>query len=303
MTTWQIRVPASTANLGPGFDSIGLALGKYLTLTVTKSEEWSFEGDSEHLEGIPTGEDNLICQIATWIAAKHEQTLSPARVVMESEIPLSRGFGSSATAIVAGIELADQLLDLNMSREQKARWASVYEGHPDNVVPSIYGGLIIGSHLESDTHIVHAGKPEVDLVAIIPTYELSTKVSRGNLPEMFLYRDAVEASSISNVLVAAILQNNWSLVGKMMKEDRFHKPYRIDSIPEWKKSEEIVDEVGAYGVTLSGAGPILLFFAPVGEGTRVREGVQRHFPDHLVCEVEVDMEGVVTNVVKENAVN
>ncbi|WP_416147886.1 homoserine kinase [Salipaludibacillus sp. HK11] len=292
---FSIRVPASTANLGPGFDSIGMALNRYLTLHVQSSNEWIFVVTSDNLNGIPTGKDNLIYQIAAWIATEYNRELPDTRVEMESDIPLARGFGSSATAIVAGIELANQLLELDLSSDEKARWASIYEGHPDNVAPSIYGGLIIGSHREDETNIVHAGIPDIDLVAVIPEYELSTKESRSALPEAFTHKEAVEASSISNVLVAAILQNDWALAGRMMNKDLFHCPYRMPNIPEWQKAVKLAEELPVYGATLSGAGPIILFFVPKGSGKEVKLQLRGHFNEHRVEMLEVDREGVTVS--------
>ncbi|SES40172.1 homoserine kinase [Salipaludibacillus aurantiacus] len=292
---FTIRVPASTANLGPGFDSVGMALNRYLMLTVEPGDTWRFEAQSDNLEGIPAGKDNLIFKIADWIADEYGEDLPSAHVKMDSDIPLSRGFGSSATAIVAGIELANQLLGLELPADEKARWASQYEGHPDNVAPSVYGGLIIGSHRDEETDIVLAGTPDIDLVAVIPDYELSTKESRDTLPKEFSYRDAVEASSISNVLVAAILQGNWELAGKMMTKDLFHLPFRMPHIPEWQKAAELTGELPVYGATLSGAGPIVLFFVPRGYGKEVRLQLRGHFPSHSVELLEVDRDGVVVS--------
>jgi len=292
---FSIRVPASTANLGPGFDSVGMALNRYLTLHVKSSDQWKFIMKSKNLEGIPTGKENFIFQVAEWISNKYDRELPSVEVAMESDIPLSRGFGSSATAIVAGIELANQLLKLDLSIDEKTRWASIHEGHPDNVAPSIYGGLIIGSHREEETNIVYAGVPDIDLVAVIPEYELSTKESRSALPEAFSHREAVEASSISNVLVAAILQNDWALAGKMMNKDLFHCPYRMPHIPEWQKAVKLAEELPVYGATLSGAGPIILFFAPRGTGKEVKLQLRGHFNEHRVELLEVDRHGVMVS--------
>ncbi|PYZ91652.1 homoserine kinase [Salipaludibacillus keqinensis] len=292
---FSIRVPASTANLGPGFDSIGMALNRYLTLDVRLSDEWIFVVKSDNLEGIPTGKENLIFQVADWIAKEFKHTLPAAEVEMVSNIPLSRGFGSSATAIVAGIELANQLLGLDLSVDEKTRWASLHEGHPDNVAPSIYGGLIIGSHREEETNIVYAGVPDIDLVAVIPEYELSTKESRSSLPSEFSHGEAVEASSISNVVVAAILQGDWKLAGRLMNKDLFHRPYRMPGIPEWQKAAELAQDLPVYGATLSGAGPIVLFFAPKGNGKQVKLQLRGHFNDHRVELMEVDRHGVTVS--------
>lgn len=290
---FSITVPGSTANLGPGFDSIGLAVDRYLRLDVSQADDgWKFIPMSEEVAGIPSGKDNLIYEVAASLAADYDKELPPCNIHMYSEIPLSRGMGSSAAAIVAAIELADVLLDLNMTIEEKARRASLVEGHPDNVTASLYGGLVIGTHNEEETEVIFGGYPEIEMVAVIPDYELKTKDSRGLLPGEFSYGDAVKASSISNVLVAALLKNRWDVAGKMMMKDLFHQPYRGKVVPELEKGLAIASQLDVYGVSLSGAGPIVLFHAPVGEGQRVKEELDSHFPGYDIQVLKVDKNGV-----------
>ncbi|ADU32400.1 homoserine kinase [Evansella cellulosilytica] len=289
---FTITVPASTANLGPGFDSVGLAIDRYLTLHISKSDEWTFVGHSPDLEGLPTGTDNYIYEIAAAVAEKYNQTLPPCLVDMYSSIPMSRGLGSSAAAIIAGIELADQLLGLSLTNKEKAHLSSSFEGHPDNVTASLYGGLVIGSHRGDDTDVILGGCPEIDIVAIIPSYELKTKESRGLLPSELSYRDAVKASSVSNVLVAALLQNEWNVVGKMMMNDLFHQPYRKNVVPELETALSIVSELDVYGTSLSGAGPIVLFFTKKGNGAKVKNELHRYYSEHNVQLLNVDKNGV-----------
>ncbi|SDZ67923.1 homoserine kinase [Evansella caseinilytica] len=290
---FTITVPGSTANLGPGFDSIGLAVDRYLTLHVEKSDEWLFTMQSANLDGLPTGKDNLIYQVAAAVAEEAGHFPLPScHVTVSSDIPLSRGMGSSAAAIVAGIELADQLLELKMTLKEKSRRASLWESHPDNVTASLYGGLVIGSHRDDDTDIIFGGYPDFDIIAVIPDYELKTKASRTLLPEQLSFADAVTASSVSNVLVAALLQKNWATAGKMMSKDLFHQNYRMPVIPELQKAGEILSELDVYGAALSGAGPIVLFFAPEGKGEKVKQKLAPHFQEQDVQLLKVDRNGV-----------
>lgn len=288
-----ITVPGSTANLGPGFDSIGLALNRYLKLEVTKSDKWNFVSTSPELEGIPAGEDNLVYQVANYVAKDRNKTLPPCHVEMTSEIPMSRGMGSSAAAIVAGIELANQLLHLDLSLKENVRYASLYEGHPDNVAASLYGGLVIGSHSEEETDLVHGIYPDVDIVGLIPSYELETKHSRSVLPKQMDYKDAVRASSVSNVLVAALMTGDWELAGKMMQKDLFHQSYRATLVPELETVLSMANDLGVYGVTLSGAGPIVLSFAPKGKGEEIQAKLKEQFKDYQVEILKVDKKGLV----------
>lgn len=151
---FQITVPASTANLGPGFDSVGLALNRYLYLDVELAKEWNFTFLGEELQELKEVKDNLIYKVANDIATKYEKAMPACRVTMRSEIPLAKGMGSSASAIVAAIELANQALGLNLTLEQVVREASLIEGHPDNVAASVYGGLVVGTHSEQETFVM-----------------------------------------------------------------------------------------------------------------------------------------------------
>jgi len=146
----QIRVPGSTANLGPGFDSLGVALNLYLSLEVERSESWEIIMESEDLNIFPTDESNYIIQIALQTAELFQKSLPCCKVRMASEIPLARGLGSSAAAIIAGIELANAMGKLGLTEDEKFRLATEIEGHPDNVGASLFGGLVIGSQMDDE---------------------------------------------------------------------------------------------------------------------------------------------------------
>ncbi len=277
-----ITVPASSANLGPGFDSIGLAVNRYLTLEAERAFEWRFYSDSPELADIPEGKDNLVYQVAEELARQLGKELPACKVKMTSDIPLARGLGSSAAAIIAAIELTDQLTNASLLKEEKMRFASTWEGHPDNVGPCLYGGLIVGSHNEEETDMVHCGVPDIDLVMAVPSSELMTKKARGILPESLPYHKAVQGSSVSNVLIAALLKENWELVGKMMVRDVFHHPYREKLVPGLAEIMENIQDYGAYGAALSGAGPTVMCIVPRGKGEEVCEKLQKDYPQFQV---------------------
>ena len=274
-----IKVPGSSANLGPGFDSIGLALDVYLTLEVVRADQWKVVPLSEELNVFPQDETNYIVQIALDTAKKYNQKLPPCQVSVKSDIPLARGLGSSAAAIVAGIELADALAKLHLTKQEKLEWASVIEGHPDNVGASLLGGLVVGCQLEEEVSIESFHQLEIDIVAVIPKEELLTKASRGILPQTFLYENAVQAGAIGNVMIAALLNNNFKLAGKMMKADRYHHPYRKEIVPHLQVIEEIAPDFGAFGVALSGAGPTVLCLAEKGAGLDLAAKLARVLPE------------------------
>ncbi|MCH6266034.1 homoserine kinase [Neobacillus citreus] len=288
---WMIKVPASTANLGPGFDSMGLAVDLYLTLEVEKSDHWEFLSPNPELTQLPTDETHFIAQIALETAKKYGKELTPCRVKMESEIPLARGLGSSASAIIAGIELADIVGGLNLTKEEKLLLSTDIEGHPDNVGASLYGGLVIGSYRQNEVEMLNFTNLSFEMAAVIPKEILLTKDSRGVLPNSFSMKEAIEASSAANVLVASLLSENWEMAGKMMERDRFHQPYRRPLIPFYQDVEQFAKENGAFGTALSGAGPTVLCFAEKGNGRQLVTDIQKAFPEMTVKLLQIDSSG------------
>lgn len=286
-----IKVPASSANLGPGFDSIGVALTLYLSLEVEKSEKWECYSTSEELKDLPSDEQHFICQIALQTAAKYGKELHPCKIKVESDIPLARGLGSSASAIIAGIELADYVGELGLTKQDKLLLSTEIEGHPDNVGASLYGGLVIGSYQQGEVDIIPITAISFEMVAVIPQESLLTKDSRGVLPTEFSYSNAIQASSTANVLVAALLSQNWELAGKMMEIDLFHQPYRKPLIPFYDDVENFAKSEGAFGVALSGAGPTVLCFCEKGKGQSLEQSIRSAFPGMTAKLLSIDYTG------------
>lgn len=294
-----IKVPASSANLGPGFDSIGVALSLYLSLEVEISEKWECYSSSEELKDLPSDEQNFICQIALQTAAKYGKDLHPCKIKVESDIPLARGLGSSASAIIAGIELADYVGELGLTKKEKLLLSTEIEGHPDNVGASLYGGLIIGCYQQGEVDVLPVSAISFEMVAVIPQESLLTKDSRGVLPAEFSYSNAIKASSAANVLVAALLSQNWEMAGKMMEIDLFHQPYRKPLIPFYNDVEHFAKSEGAFGVALSGAGPTVLCFCEKGKGRLLEQAIKSAFPNMSAKLLNIDYTG--SSVFKVNS--
>jgi len=286
-----IDVPASTANLGPGFDSIGLALNLFLTLEVEKGDRWQIEMQSEELVVFPKDETNFIVSTAINIAAKYGKSLHPCFIRMKSDIPLARGLGSSAAAIVAAIELADQVAELQLSIKEKMDIASSMEGHPDNAGAALLGGLVIGTQLGEEVDYLTFNDLAFDIVMVVPKEELLTKASRGVLPSELPYSTAVRASSVSNVLVAALLKGDLQLAGKMMSNDLFHQPYRKSIVPELEQVESLAFQYGAFGVALSGAGPSVICFVEKNEAQKVIAQLEPYMPHVSFYALQIDTLG------------
>ncbi|PEY34562.1 homoserine kinase [Bacillus cereus] len=288
MIPFKVRVPASTANVGPGFDSIGIALSLYLEVTVKEqSTHWHVIHSFD--DSILNDERNLIVSTALKVCP----SLSPYKIEVTSNIPLTRGLGSSASAIVAGIELANQLGELHLTTDEKVHLATSFEGHPDNVAASILGGTVIGVMDGNDVSIVRIESKELGVISLIPNEELNTNKSRSVLPEIFQFHDAVRASAVSNVLVAALCQKKWEIVGEMMERDQFHEPYRSQLVPFLPAVRMYAKKFGAYGTALSGAGPSLFILTPYEKREEIAEQLVKVFPAMQVCRLEIDHEGTV----------
>ncbi|SUN80122.1 homoserine kinase [Streptococcus milleri] len=283
----KIIVPATSANIGPGFDSVGVAVSKYLIIEVLgKSDQWIIEHDLGRR--IPSNERNLLIKVARRIAP----AILPHHLKMTTNIPLARGLGSSSSVIVAGIELANQLANLQLSNTEKLNLATKIEGHPDNVAPAIYGNLTISSYVNGEVSTVVTKFPEVSLIAYIPNYELRTKDSRGVLPKELSYQEAVAASSIANVTIAALMKGDMVVAGQAIESDRFHEHFRQGLIKEFPKIKMMAKENGAYATYLSGAGPTVMILVPKERSNTLKEKIEEQQFKGQVFELQVDCKGV-----------
>ena len=283
----KIIVPATSANIGPGFDSVGVAVSKYLIIEVLgKSDQWIIEHDLGRR--IPSNERNLLIKVARRIAP----AIRPHHLKMTTNIPLARGLGSSSSVIVAGIELANQLANLQLSNTEKLNLATKIEGHPDNVAPAIYGNLTISSYVNGEVSTVVTKFPEVSLIAYIPNYELRTKDSRGVLPKELSYQEAVAASSIANVAIAALMKGDMVVAGQAIESDRFHEHFRQGMIKEFPKIKMMAKENGAYATYLSGAGPTVMILVPKERSNTLKEKIEEQQFKGQVFELQVDCKGV-----------
>ncbi|MEI3613906.1 homoserine kinase [Pseudogracilibacillus sp. SO30301A] len=293
---FTISVPASSANIGPGFDSAGVAVSRYLTLQVREADEWQFIHTTSLIPTVRKFEDHFIYKVAKQVADWHDCTLPPAEVTMESEVPLARGLGSSASAIVAGIELANQLCDLNLSEREKLDYAVKIEGHPDNVAACLLGGFVVTVKMREEASYKKLPAIDTDLVVYIPNFELKTEDARKVLPQNFGMKDAATASGVSNLMISALLTGDYELAGKMMESDLFHESYRAKLIPNYFDIRSNARNLGAFGTVISGAGPTMISFVPNGEGEEIAAEMQRLLPDYEVESLKLDENGLQVKV-------
>ena len=257
---FRIRLPGSTANLGPGYDALGMALSIYNHVVVkTRSRpgvSFSIEGEGEGV--LPFDEENLFYRAAQFIAQRAGKTLPGIDIHMHNTVPLARGLGSSSTAIVGGVVAANCLLGEPFSQMEMLDIATAIEGHPDNVSPCLLGGLTASTMDGNRVACVRALPPkELRAVVAIPEFELKTEDARNVLPNTVSHSDAVFSTSRACIVTAALITGNFEHLVVGM-QDRLHHPYRAKLIPGFDQILAEAVKAGAWGAALSGAGPTLV---------------------------------------------
>lgn len=272
--TYRVRVPASSANLGPGFDALGLALDINLICTYRKTEGVSIHAAGRDASCIPGDESNMIWQTVLQIARENHVTAPGVELNIENEIPIGKGLGSSAAALTAGVVIANCLLNLNWDRAEILQQAARIEGHPDNVAACVLGAIVATS-MEPDgtTHAVRVELPaDYGVAVVVPEFALSTSKARSVLPETYSRRDAIFNVQHASLLIAALCTGSTDSFSAAL-QDRMHQPYRASLIPGFEEMLAIREQ-GLLGCALSGAGPSVLVFYERGA-----ESVTQRFED------------------------
>jgi len=257
----RIEVPATSANLGPGFDTLGIALDLFDTVLVTvdeNSDQVVLAGDLGDLDPA----DNLICRAYRAWGEDTGTTLPGAGFELESRIPHARGLGSSAAAIVAGLSAAARITQSEHPRRHILRLATAIEGHPDNVAAAIFGGLTTAFRDGDDVHALHvASHLDLRVILFVPDERLNTEAARGAIPATVPLADAVYDLSRLAYLITALIWGRWDRIAPAMR-DRLHQPYRARLIPALDDLIAAALDAGAYGAALSGGGPSVVSFVP-----------------------------------------
>ncbi|WP_054743465.1 homoserine kinase [Cellulosilyticum ruminicola] len=254
----KVKVPATTANMGPGFDSIGMALGMYNIIYAEEIEEGLEIIVQDGNKEIPTDETNLIYKTICAFYENINQKVPGLRIIQQDSIPHTRGLGSSAACIVAGLHIANALSQSFFSKEELVQMAAQLEGHPDNTTPALLGGMTIGAMNSKDMKYVKVHVAEnLHFAVMIPDFTLSTELARGVLPETVSLKDAVFNTSRAALLTASMLIGDMDNL-ELAMQDCLHEPYRAKLIPHMDEILEKAKFYGAKGTFLSGAGPTLL---------------------------------------------
>ncbi len=285
----SVKVPATTANLGPGFDSFGLALPIFNTITV---EETIMPGtgieiniidetNEQDIISIPTDENNIVYKAIELLYNSIGQSPSELKITIKTQIPIARGLGSSASVIVGGLIAANELLGKPADEAALLSIATEIENHPDNITPALVGGFVVSS-LEEDGSVIYSKMnwpKDWNITVCIPDYELSTSIARSVLPQEVPMKDAIFNLKHAAMLVQAVNSHDEKLM-KAALDDRLHQQYREKLIPGLKEIKDALKhEENVMGVVISGAGPSILVISHGNNLDKIRETVSNVWLD------------------------
>ncbi len=259
----RLKLPGTSANLGPGFDAAGLALSMHLTVEAHSASAFAIEATGRNAEVCGSIEDSLILETYRVVLERAGVKPSPLHLKLHNEIPLGMGCGSSAAALLAGVALADHFGELGLGDAGIVAEASRLEGHPDNVAACWYGGFTVSAEDGAAIHAAtFAGDPAWQMLLVMQASSLATKKARALLPDRYVRADAVFNVQRASLLVAAFALGRLDLLRTAM-QDRMHQPYREEACPLLPKLLPLMQEPEIAGVALSGAGPsVLVFLGP-----------------------------------------
>jgi homoserine kinase len=296
---FTVKVPASSGNLGAGFDVLGLALNLHseLRVQVLNSSPGApmirVHGEGEAV--VARDKRNLIYQCIEYVFKKAKRPVPRLELLCLNRIPLARGLGSSSAAIVAGLVAGNRLLQDKFSTSQLVAWATDIEGHADNVASAFFGGVVGNLIVENEVISRSWPVPNLKCVLAVPAFELSTKKARAVLPKAIPMKDAVANIAAISMLNAALAGDYALLKGAL--SDRLHEPYRAKLIPGFYAVKSAAEKAGAYGTALSGAGPSILALADRRHAKRVGAAMVAAFKrarvNSKVLILDIDKKGVI----------
>jgi len=296
MSKAQVIVPASTTNLGPGFDVLGMALNLYNTFELETSNKLNIEIEGEGSDTLSRDESNLVYQSAKRLFDSIDEEIPPLSIRIINNIPLARGLGSSGTAIIGGLMTANAIAGDPLTIQQILNLAAEMDGHPDNVSASMLGGVTIASFVEKDVAYMKLIPPKpLTVVVVVPDFHIITKEARKRLPQSVDLPTAVFNISRASLLVAALATGDFTHFGISM-DDKLHQPYRAELIPG---IHDVFDSARSVGnnvaVAISGAGSALAAFCHDSDsqavGESMKEAFLRHKVNSYVLILDIDKEG------------
>lgn len=296
----MVRVPASSANMGAGFDSLGIAVGLYNTIKVEEIPTGLEIINTNSQDFIPQNETNLIYRSVCAVFDKVGYKAKGLRIWQKSDIPVTRGLGSSSACIIGGMLAANVISGRKLSYGEILNIATEMEGHPDNLAPALYGGFCV-SMMDGGKALTKSIKldSKMKIAVYIPNFFVATKKSRQVLPENISYKDAVFNISRAAMFTAAMINGNMENL-RLAAEDRLHQQYRSVYIDDMEGIFEKSYELGAKATYLSGSGPTIVSIID-SDYAEFKKGMRKYFADNnkkVACKIlSVDNVGAI---VKEN---
>jgi homoserine kinase len=290
----SVRVPATSANLGPGYDAVGLALSLSMRIGLDRSSHPTVEVRGSGAGLIPRGPEHPAYRAARFVAELVGESDAQFRLVQENSIPPTRGLGGSAAALVGGAVAANDLFGGQIAPPDLLNIVCELDGHPDNAAPALLGGLVIGTLTPMGVSAVRLEPKDLKVVVSVPDFAVSTTAARSALPDSVPHRDAAFNVGRSGLLLGALATGEYHLL-RVAMQDRLHQPYRAHLIPGLEGVIDAALANGAHGACLSGSGPTVLAFAPEQRAREIASAMQAAFEAQDVkaesWTLEVDLAG------------
>ncbi|WP_331775323.1 homoserine kinase [Sulfurospirillum sp. 1612] len=289
----KIKVPATSANLGPGFDALGVAINLHNEITIKSSNfhSVSIKGEGEHNTRLK--KNNIFISIFNDIYQELSGEKGTFRFEFTNKIPFARGLGSSSAVIVSAIASAYEMANIKVSKNKILNRALFYEPHPDNIAPCVYGGFVSSVVDNNSVHSLQKTLPEhLKAVMVIPNKPMSTVQSRSQLPKKFAMQQVVYNLSRASLLSAAFFSENWEML-KIASKDCIHQDQRMKNMPELKQVQKSALEQGALMSTLSGSGSSFFSMCYETDALGIKERLNREFQDFRVEIFDFDNIGYV----------
>ncbi|MEL1134367.1 homoserine kinase [Desulfitobacterium sp. THU1] len=276
----SVRIPATSANLGPGFDCLGMALSLYNFVQIDASDSFEITLTGDYSSGIATDDSNLVWQSMCALWNEIGIKTPTVSLTLENNVPPTRGLGSSSAAIVGGLVAANEYAGGVLSKQEILQIANRIEGHPDNVAPALLGGITLAVSTETSVIArILQDNPRFIALAIVPDFHLSTEKSRNVLPASIPRTDAVFNLSRTALLVEALIHENYEFLREGM-QDRLHQNQRAALVPGLSETLEVALDLGAFGSALSGSGPTILALVSSAKASEISQAMVDSLSSH-----------------------
>ncbi|OPX27087.1 MAG: homoserine kinase [Campylobacteraceae bacterium 4484_166] len=290
-----IKVPATSANMGPGFDTLGISLQLFNEVTITESKFHSISIRGESSKNIKLKSNSMFVDIFN----KHYETICDDqrnfRFQFTNDIPLGRGLGSSSAVITSAIASAYKVANIPITKKELLNLSLKLEKHPDNIAPAVFGGFVVSIVKDEKVISIKKNMPdEVTAVVVIPNKPISTKQSRKKLPKSYTKEESIFNLSRSSLLTGAIFSENWSLLREASK-DMFHEEYRIQLMPSLIDVQNTALNNGALMSTLSGSGSTIFSICYKNDAKNLESKLKHSFPKFRVRQLKFDNQGIKSN--------